>query len=578
MKKLFVFLKPFWKAVILAPLLMVIEVVTDLMQPALLARIVDSGVMKGNLNYVIKTGLIMLLLAFIGMVGGIGCTIFASIASQNFGCSLREHLFKKIMSFSFKNIDKFKASSLITRLTNDVMQVQGLVFMSLRVVVRAPLLFIGGIVMVVLINAHLSIILLATIPIVAFSLYIISKRSMPLFSWVQKKIDRVNEVIRENLMGVRVVKAFVRETLEKSRFFIANKELLSTSLRAFSLTLLIWPSMMFAMNLSTILVLWFGAFQVKYGSMHVGEIIAYINYLNQILFSLMMIGNIFLFISRASASADRINEVLSTQVDIQNQEDAIKKPIKFGKVEFKNVTFKYEDSKSEPVLKNISFVAQPGETIAIIGATGSGKTTLVSLIPRLYDVENGSILIDDIDIKKMDIDTLRKSIGVVFQDTLLFSGTIEENIKWGKFDAQKEEIEYATQIAQAYEFINSFPDRFETIIGQRGVNLSGGQKQRLSLARAIIKNPKILILDDCTSAVDLSSERKIRNALKDTLGKCTTFIVAQRISTIMEADKIIVLDNGEIVATGTHEELIKSCSIYQEIYNSQLGNGGEENE
>lgn len=573
MTKLIKYLRPYWKATLLAPLFMVVEVICDLMQPTLLANIVDNGVKTGNIHYIMKTGLLMLLLAFIGMIGGFGCTIFASIASQNFGCDVRDALFKKIMAFSFKNIDRFKTSSLITRLTNDINQVQGIVFMGLRVVVRAPLMCIGGIVMIVLINTRLSLILVATMPIVIFSLAFITKKSFPLFSALQQKIDRLNAVIRENLLGVRVVKAFVQEKTEKMRFLNANKELMNTSLKAFIFTLFIWPAMMLAMNISTIAVLWFGAFQVKNNLMHIGEVIAYINYLTQILFSLMMIGNIFLFLTRATASADRINEVLNAKIDIQNVDKAYKVPIKEGKVEFRNVTFSYDGLGTEPVLKNISFSVEPGETVAVIGATGSGKTTLLNLIPRLYDVNEGQILIDGKDVKEIDIETLRKSIGIVFQDSILFSGTIEENIRWGKQNASFEEIERATKVSQAFDFIQAFEEGLNTIVGQRGVNLSGGQKQRLSIARAVIKNPKILILDDCTSAVDLATEKRIRDNLKTVLGQCTTFIVAQRISTIMSADKIILLDKGEIVAQGTHEELLRNCSIYQEIYNSQIGNG-----
>lgn len=571
MRKLLPYLKPYWKAVLLAPLLMIIEVICDLSQPSLLARIIDNGVMKGDLTFILRTGLLMIGIAAIGMIGGVGCTIASSIASQSFGTDLRSDVFKKVQSFSFSNLDKFKTGSLITRLTNDIVQLQTVVLMSLRIVVRAPLLFIGGIIMTILISPKLATILLFSIPLLLIGFIYVTKHSFPLFTLLQQKIDKVNSVIRENLSGVRVVKAFVRSELEKSRFTSANEELMNTAISAFLLVISVMPIMMLIMNISVVAVLWFGGIQVHRGGLQVGEIMALINYMTQILFSLMMIGNILIFVTRASASAERINEVLETKVDIENPKEADTTPIKDGEVIFEDVSFSYNSHDEEPVLKDISFIASSGETIAILGTTGAGKSTLVSLIPRLYDSTKGRILIDGRDIRSIDLKTLRSSIGIVLQESILFSGTIRDNICWGNENATEEEIIEATKIAQAYDFIMSFPDGFDTLIGQRGVNLSGGQKQRLAIARAIIKKPAILILDDSTSAVDLATEQRILRGLKEIMGQCTIFIIAQRISTVMNADKILILDNGRIVAQGTHRELLEENPIYQDIYRSQLG-------
>ncbi|HHV81426.1 TPA: ABC transporter ATP-binding protein [bacterium] len=570
MKRLLVYLKPYWKMVILAPLLMVIEVVCDLSQPTLLAKIVDDGIAKGDIDLIIRTGLLMVGVAFIGMIGGVGCTIASSIASQGFGADLRSAVFRKIQSFSFSNLDRFKPSTLITRLTNDITQLQQLVLMSLRIVVRAPLLFLGGILMAVSINSRLSTILFIAIPLQIIAFLYLMKKGFPLFTIMQQKIDRVNAVIRENLAGIRVVKAFVREDMEKSRFNSANEDLMNTSIRAFMPIITLMPFIMLVMNLSVVAVLWFGGLLVARENMHVGEIMAFINYLTQILFSLMMIGNIFIFISRASASAKRVSEVLDTEVDIENPANPDTNPITEGEVIFEDVSFSYDGTGEDPVLEDVSFTAYPGETVAIIGTTGSGKSTLVSLIPRLYDVTRGRILIDGRDVREIDIDILRSSISIVLQETILFSGTIKENILWGNEFATDEEVIEIAKIAQAHDFIMSFPDGYDTQIGQRGVDLSGGQKQRIAIARALIKKPVILILDDCTSAVDLATERRILRGLKS-ISRCTTFIIAQRISTVMNADKILVLDDGRLIAQGTHSELLVTCPIYQDIYKSQIG-------
>ncbi|MGC8930464.1 MAG: ABC transporter ATP-binding protein [Dictyoglomus sp.] len=569
MRKLLKFLKPYTYAVILAPLLMLVEVICDLYQPNLLAKIVDQGILKNNFQVILNTGLIMLGIAMIGMIGGVGCTIFSSIASQNFGKDLRNELFKKVQKLSFHSIDKFKSSSLITRLTNDVTQLQTLVMMALRIMVRAPLLFIGGIIMAISLNKNLSFIFLLSIPVLIALFLFIMKRSFPLFSEVQKRIDYVNSVVRENLVGIRLVRAFRREDYERERFKYANTALMNAIIKALMLMIIAMPLFMLVMNFSILAVLWFGGLLVERGNMQVGEVMAYINYMGQILFSLMMIGNILIFISRASASASRVVEVLEEKIDIEDKEESDTRSIESGKVKFEHVYFSYFKDR-EPVLIDIDFEAEAGEIIGIIGTTGSGKSTLVNLIPRLYDATSGRILVDGRDVRDINLRVLRSAISMVPQDIILFSGTIKENICWGKEDATDEEVIEAAKIAQAHDFIIRLPNGYDTVIGERGVTLSGGQKQRIAIARALIKKPKILILDDATSAVDFVTEQKIIRGLKEIMKHCTTFLIAQRVSTMMNADKIIILDRGRIVGFGTHYELLEKNPIYQEIYRSQI--------
>lgn len=573
MFKILKYIKPYWKYALAAPLLMLIEVACDLLQPNLVARIIDEGVAQGNLSLVIRLGLQMVGIALIGVVGGVGCTVASSIASMNFGADLRTIVYKKVQQFSFANLDKFNTGSLITRLTNDIVQVQQLVIMGLRMLVRAPLLCIGGFIMAISINARLSMILIVATPILLASITFIIKKGFPLFNIVQKRLDRLNDVTRENLTGVRVIKAFVRSETEKKRFAEANNSLIEISVKASRLMMLMFPIMMTIMNLSVVAVLWYGGIQVSQGTMRIGEILAFINYLTQILFSLMMVTFMLVNFSRAKVSGDRIQEVLQAEVDIKDTEEASDAPIKDGRVTFENVSFRYQGAGGEPVLDNISFTAEPGEVVAILGATGSGKSTLVNLIPRLYDVTEGRILVDGRDVRSMKLKTLREGISVVLQESILFSGSIKENISWGKEEASDEEIIEASKAAQAHDFITNFPEGYETKMGQRGVNVSGGQKQRLSIARAIIKKPPIIILDDSTSAVDMATEAKIQKALKELMGHTTCFVIAQRISTVLDADKIIVLEDGKIVSMGNHEELLKTSAVYQDIYKSQLGEG-----
>lgn len=553
---------------ILAPLMMFIEVIMDLNQPKLMSDIIDIGVANGDISYVLNIGFKMIVVAFIGILGGMLCGIFATLASMNMGKNIRQALFDKIQSLSFLEIDKFKTSSLITRLTNDVTQVQNMVMMGLRGMVRSPLIFLGGIIMSLTISIKLSMIFLIAIPLIILSVTLITSKSIPFFTEMQKKIDNVNLVMRENLLGVRVVKAFTIENKVRERFSNANKELMDTSIKAQGVTILLWPLVTLIMNLSVVAVLWFGGNYVNNGSLEIGKIMAFINYLVQIMGSLNMLVMIIINFSRAKVSAERINEVLDIESSIKDRENTEK--IENFDVEFKDVYFKY-NKDGEYVLKDISFKASEGEKIGIIGPTGSGKSSLISLIPRLYDTTSGSVMIGNKDVRSLKIKDLRKIIGVVLQDTTLFSGSIADNLRFGMEDANEEMMDSATRDAQAFEFINSSNEGYNREVGQRGKNLSGGQKQRISIARTLIKNPKILILDDSSSALDMETESKLQNSLKNRMKDSTVFLIAQRISAVMDSDKIIVLDNGEIAAIGTHKELIKNCEIYRSIAISQLG-------
>ena len=553
---------------ILAPLMMFIEVIMDLNQPKLMSDIIDIGIANGDISYVLNVGFKMIVVAFIGILGGMLCGIFATLASMNMGKNIRQSLFDKIQSLSFLEIDKFKTSSLITRLTNDVTQVQNMVMMGLRGMVRSPLIFLGGIIMSLTISVKLSMIFLIAIPLIILSVTLITSKSIPFFTEMQKKIDNVNLVMRENLLGVRVVKAFTIENKVRERFSNANKELMDTSIKAQGVTILLWPLVTLIMNLSVVAVLWFGGNYVNNGSLEIGKIMAFINYLVQIMGSLNMLVMIIINFSRAKVSAERINEVLDIESSIKDRENTEK--IENFDVEFKDVYFKY-NKDGEYVLKDISFKASEGEKIGIIGPTGSGKSSLISLIPRLYDTTSGSVMIGNKDVRNLKINDLRKIIGVVLQDTTLFSGSIADNLRFGMEDANEEMMESATKDAQAFEFITSSNEGYNREVGQRGKNLSGGQKQRISIARTLIKNPKILILDDSSSALDMATESKLQNSIKNRMKDATVFLIAQRISAVMDSDKIIVLDNGEIAAIGTHKELIKNCEIYRSIAISQLG-------
>lgn len=583
MLQLITYLKPHRKAALAAIISMLIVVMADLLLPTLMAKIVDQGIAKGNLDLIIKTGLLMVGVAFFGVVGGIGSTYFASVATVRFSTDVRTDLFQRVQTFSFDNLDQFKTASLITRLTNDVAQIQNIVMLMLRILIRSPILLVGSLVMAFTINARLALVLMVTVPILALALRYVIGKGFPLFEKVQQGLDQINDVSRENLAGVRVVKAFARADYEKERFGQKNHQLTAVSIKASRTMALIMPLMMLIMNMSILAVLWFGGVQVNTGQMMVGQVIAFTNYMTLILFSLMIAGFMLMMVSRAKVSWDRILEVLKTKADIQDVVgDAIldtlwdvapqepESPIQEGRVDFENVSFYYQGAAGTPVLQNITFSARPGETVAILGATGSGKSTLINLIPRFYDVSQGRILINGVDVRQIPLNQLRGKIGLVPQESFLFSSTIRENIRWGREDALDEEIIEAARAAQAHGFISKLPKGYDTALEQRAVNLSGGQKQRLTIARALLKKPTILILDDSTSAVDLQTEALIQRALKTHLAYCTTFVVAQRINTVQGADKILVLEDGQMVALGTHAELIKTCPVYQDIYRSQL--------
>lgn len=553
---------------IIAPIMMFIEVTMDLMQPKLMADIIDIGIANKDISYVFSVGGKMLLVALVGIVGGMGCSLFSSVSAMSMGEKLRQGVFDKVQTLSFLELDKLKTSSLITRLTNDVTQVQNMMLMALRIMVRAPLICIGGIIMAVALSPKLSMIFLITIPMILLAVAVILTKSFPLFLIVQEKIDRINVVMRESILGVRVIKAFTIEDKQAERFDEANYDLMDKSIKAQNMNMILWPIVAFVMNISVIGVLWFGGYMAVNGSIEIGKIMAFINYLLQIMHSLMMVVMLVLNISRAKASSDRINEVLDTEASIQNRDNSV--DMKNFNIEFKNVYFKYNE-QGDYVLKDIYFNINEGEKVGIIGATGSGKSSLVSLIPRLYDVTKGQVLIGDIDIKNIKLEELRRNIGVVLQDSILFSGTIEDNLKFGNDQADLKLIESATKDAQAYEFINSKEGSFKSVVEQRGKNLSGGQKQRLSIARTLIRDPKIFIMDDSSSALDMATEAKFQEAIKNRMVNKTVIIIAQRISAVMDCDKIIVLDNGEITAIGSHKKLLKESEIYSSIAVSQLG-------
>ena len=570
MKNLFPYLKPYMKWVILAPLFMVVEVMCDLMQPTLMSDIIDKGVAAGDMSVILRTGVLMILCAIVGILGGIGNMIFSTKATFSFARDLRSALYRKIQSFSFANIDEFSTGSLVTRTTNDVTQVQNAVNQVLGMLVRSPLLCIGGVYHVLRINAELSLVVLGAIPVLVIGFVIMFKLTNPLFLLVQERIDKINTVLQENLAGIRVVKAFGRSAHEKKRFGNANDELMRVNMKAMRNMSISFPLINIVMNTAMILMYWFGGQKVFAGEMQAGEIMAFTNYITQILMSLTMSSFALIFLSRAAVSAGRINEVLNTKPDIlsgSNESAAVTK----GRVEFRNVSFSYPGQSGDPVLKDISFTAEPGETVAILGATGAGKTTLVSLIPRLYDVSRGEVLVDGTDVREYSLNKLRGGIGVALQKSVLFTGTIADNLRWGDASASSAIVEEAAEIAQAQPFIDTSVNGYTTMLGQGGVNLSGGQKQRLSIARALVKHPAILILDDSTSAVDLATEASIQKGLREVMGDMTVFIIAQRVSSVMDADKIIVMENGSIADTGTHEELKQRCDIYREIVVSQLG-------
>ena len=572
MKEYFPFFQKYRKALILAPTLVIIDVFCEIVQPKLMSKIVDLGVSQKSLSYVLHTGGIMVALSLVAIAANVGNIYYSSHASVGFAAELRKGMFNKIQKLSVSNIESLSSASLVTRLTNDVNTLQEVIMMSLRLMIRAPLMLLFAVLIAISINAGLASIIAIAIPVLAVIIYYILRRGLPFFEKVQRKLDKVNATIQENLVNVRVVKSFVREDFEKKKFGFSNNELREISVKASGTVVLILPVMQLVMNISIVAIVWFGGNKIISGTFQVGQLMSFITYITQILMSLMMLSMTLMTLARAGASSERILEVLNAKVDIFDSPSAIEKnlTVKLGKVEFENVFFKYHSDGSEYVLKNISFTILPGETVALIGATGSAKTTLVQLIPRLYEVSKGRVLVDDADVRDFTMQNLRKNVKLVLQQNELFSGTIKQNLKWGNPEASDEEIVTAAKASQAHDFIQSFPKQYETVLGQGGVNISGGQKQRLCIARAILRKPSILILDDSTSAVDTTTEAKIRESFNGHLKDTTKIIIAQRISSIMSADKIILLDNGEIIGTGTHTELMINNPVYKEIYNSQL--------
>lgn len=585
MKRWFKYAKPYLPAFILGPLCMIVEVIGEVVMPKLLASIIDYGIsgkeappavmwlysVFGHGNgfiAAIMTG--MILTALLMMIGGVGGAWFGAKASVSFASDLRRDVYRKVQKFSFANIDKFQTGSLVTRLTNDITQVQNFINTLLRMALRAPGMLIGALIMAIMLNPRLTLVLAIVMPLMLICIFFIIRKGFPLFSGMQEKIDSLNSVVQENITNVRVVKSFVREDREKEKFSTANGNLRKAGFRAMSIMIFLSPLMNFFMNTTTIAIYWFGGNMLVKGSMSAGDLTAFITYITQILSSLMMVTMMFMMMSRALASTKRIAEVLDEKIDIDDITAAYPdKKIENGSVEFRNVSFRYYKNSEGKVLDNINFTVPAGKTVGIIGSTGCGKTTLVSLIPRLYDCDEGEVLVDGVSVKDYSLFNLREGVATVLQKNVLFSGSIADNLRWGDENATEEEIKEAAEYAQADKFVSSFPQKYETDIDQGGTNVSGGQKQRLCIARALLKKPKILILDDSTSAVDTATEAQIRLAFKTKLKNCTKIIIAQRISSVMDADMIVVMDDGRITGIGTHDELLKSNEEYREIYISQ---------
>lgn len=567
------FLKPYRIPVAVALIFMLTELVVELVHPLLMAKIIDDGILKGDFSVVRNWGLIMVSMSLLAFIAGITNSFYASHVSQSYGYDVRKGLFEKIQAFSFANFNKFPTSSLITRLTNDVTQIQNTVFMALRIMLRAPLLIIGGVIMALIVNVKLALLLLVTVPVLFFFLLWVMNKGWGLFHSVQERLDTVNNVMRENLTGMRLIRAFMRRNHEIKRFSDANEKLMEQTVSALRLMETSMPILLLLMNVSIIAILWFGNFDIHTGGAKVGDVVAIVHYGMRITSALSIFSWIVMAFSRARASAGRISEVLETEIAVTDATETISKEetVTVGKIEFKHVSFQYPGT-SDVVLNDVSFVIEPGETVAILGATGSGKTSLFQLIPRLYDVTDGKVFIDNKDIVTMKMENIRKQIGYVPQESMLFTGSIKDNISWGKEQASMKEVTEAAKDAQIHETIEKLPNGYDTLLGQKGVNLSGGQKQRISIARALIRKPKILLLDDSTSALDLKTEAKLLKALKNYT--CTTLIITQKVSTALDADKILLLDEGKLLAQGNHEELLESCELYRKINQSQVREEG----
>lgn len=570
MKKYWEILKNYKLSLAISPFLVAVTVLCETIQPLFMARIIDDGVMPKDLSIITEVGAYMVGVSIIGLIVSVINVLVSSRTSIGFGTDLRTSLFNKIQELSFTEIDKFNSASLITRLTNDISRIQQVILMGMRLMLRSPLMLVMAVFFVVKINVDLAYVLLAAIPVLGISVFLILRKGFPLFMKVQQKVDQLNGVVRENLINIRVVKSFVREDFETKKFERSSEDLRDMVVRASNIVVTIFPVMQLIMNISVIAILWVGGGKVMSGELKVGELISFVNYLMQILMALMLLSMVIMNVARASASSERVLEVMNTDSSLTNTMQGLKNEykIKQGDVVFRNVYFRYSGGEND-VLKDINFHIGKGETVAVVGATGAAKSSMLQLIPRLYDVTAGEILIDGINVKDYGLDELHSEIGMVLQKNELFTGTIIDNLRWGKSDATQEEIEEAAKAAQAHDFIMSFSDGYNTMLGRGGVNVSGGQKQRICIARALLRKPKILILDDSTSAVDSETEQKIRNNLNELLHNTTVFIITQRINTMQSADKVIVLDDGEIDAIGKPSELIKESKVYQEIYNSQ---------
>ncbi|MHB8172090.1 MAG: ABC transporter ATP-binding protein [Thermincolia bacterium] len=569
MLKLLRFLKPYKLSIAALLVFLLLQSLGELYLPTLMADLVDEGIAKGDINYIFRVGGFMLLVAIASSICVVLASYLSAKAASGFGKDLRSRVFAQVESYSLNEFDKIGTASLITRTTNDITQVQQVSIVMMRMMISAPMMCIGGIIMAVSKDAKLSLVLVAVIPLLGATIYFAASRGMPLFKAMQLKIDRMNLVVRENLTGVRVIRAFNRIDHEKARFGEANRDLTDTAIRVNQVMAVVWPAMMLIMNFTTIAIVWFGSIRIDAGDIQVGDMMAFIQYAMQIMFSLVMVSFLFVMIPRAEASAIRINEVLNTLPEIEDPEKAKRVDGKTGLVEFNKVTFSYPGAE-QPAISDISFTARPGEVTAIIGGTGSGKSTLISLIPRFYDIGKGSILVDGVDVREMRQESLRAKIGLVPQMAVLFTGTVADNIRYGKEDATDEDVKEAAETAQAMEFITQMEEGYDSVIAQGGTNVSGGQKQRLSIARALIRKPEIYIFDDSFSALDFKTDARLRAALKKDTVNSTVIIVAQRVSTVMDADQIIVLDNGQIAGIGRHKELLKNCDVYREIVSSQL--------
>ena len=573
--KLSKYLKPYALFAVLTPLSMVGEVLGDLLQPKLMSKIVDDGVLGQDMDLIIRTGLLMLLVLIGGGACGIAASAFGGIASQSFSRDLRVDVFKRVMGLSFEQTDKFTTGSLVTRLTADITAIQQMVDFMLRILVRDSLLFFGGIIMMLTLNVRFGIIILCALPVEIIMMIVILKKANPYYSIVAKRLDTVNSVVQENVTGARVVKAYVREDTEEKRFDDANISLMESNLRVQTLMAILQPLLMIILNLSVIAVIVIGGWQVQAQAMKVGEVMAAITYLTQVLHGVMMMSMMFQTLAKASASANRLREVLETDPVIKSGSVSLSDKTG-GTVSFKNVSFSYPETKGRPVISDLTLDIKSGESVAILGATGSGKSSLVNLIPRFYDCTAGEVLVDGVNVKDCKLDELRKKVGIVLQKSELFSGTVEDNIKWGDKNAAHEEVVSAAQAAQADEFIQKIPAGYEGIIAEKGASLSGGQKQRLSISRAVLKKPEILILDDSTSALDLGTEAKLRAEIDRKMNGTTLIIIAQRIQSVKSCDRIAVLDHGKLCACDTHENLLKTCEVYQDIYASQVKTSGGE--